>query len=408
MNCLLINILLLAMVLLILSACGDNTAASHSDEAALARVVTEGLLIPLEGAAVETRVTVAPVQRRTLVSTMTYILTPVFAAHYFLYFETPNRVLAAVHTERGERVQAGDVLAELEPLDPEEAERLFLQRQSVQLELSRFNRDFIEERDRRLNEINHAEFQLETANNTNHQRRYLELSRHRIQYQQFLHNSEQNRERITRRLEDINDHISGDKIIAPIDGIVLFSVGITPGTLLMGSPRMFILADENSFQLMHFFDSLVRQSPLRDGRNAFRYGDVLPAHILLSTQERFDFEVRITSDPWTTGERANMRFVFEPLDWDVFLTFFEENEINLAMPGVPQIFVNTTSYAVDVLTIPFLAVRQEHVNEYVYVYEAGERRRQFITTGEQCGQTRNYIEVHTGLHEGQQVYLHSR
>jgi multidrug efflux pump subunit AcrA (membrane-fusion protein) len=406
MNCLLINILLLMASLFLLSACGGSPAAMRNDESLLSQAIAEGYILPFNPNMLELQSEVATITRATLTDTQIRMANPVYITHRHLYFETANRTLSAIHVERGQRVRAGDILAELEPLDREEAERLFLRQRNAQIELERFNRNFVAERDRWLNDLAQAQVTLDLAGDDEWPRLALNLARQEVSYQQFLMNNEQNRERLLRNLDNINEQLAGDQIIAPIDGVVIWVATIAPGTFVQPqqgrSPRIVTLVKEDSLFLAFSLPS----SDMLLGPNELlamvRYGDVFPMTMMIMPDVRFTFDVRVVNDPWATGARNNIQYLLAPLDWDALYDVFDQNEVNLAMPLPPNFMIEITTQAVDVLVVPAAAVREG----YVYLYEDGYRRRQNVVLGFRCGETNGrYREVLSGLYEGQRVIL---
>jgi hypothetical protein len=404
MSCLLIKLLLIAAVLLLLSACGSRETET-GDEAALARVISEGYLMAFNPEMMEPESETALVTRRTLTESHVIVTTPTYLTWRSLHFAPANRPLAELNVERGSRVREGDVLAALEPLDPEEAERLFLRQRNAQIELERFDRDFAANRDTRLVELEHFRELLALAEDNDWQRTALDLARREVTYQQFLLNNEQNRDRLVRNLQSINEQIAGDQIIAPFDGVVVFVFAVNPGTMITGNVHMVTVVKEDS---LHFFHDLVH-SPLRtpeENRAIIRHGDIVPMSMVIMPDIRFTFDARVVNDPWVTGNRANMRYLFAPVDWEEVFEAFERYEVDLALPVPPSFVVEIVMTAADVLAIPRAAIRTVNDDSYVYLYENGYQRRQYVILGKICGETRgHYREIVAGLYEGQSVVV---
>jgi hypothetical protein len=339
---------------------------------------------------------------RTLMHSEVSSIFPIYLTQRTLQFSTPNRTLAAIHVERGQRVREGDVLAELVPLNVEDAERLFLRRQNAQIELDRFNRDYVIERDRRLAELERAREALDFADDYEWPRLALDLSRREATYRQFLVNNEQNRERLVTRLEDIDEQIAGDQIIAPFDGVITFVANERPGNELDGTPRIVVLAQEDSLLFMQSFSSLNQLMVWHGNAMYFRHDDILKMTMVIMPDIRLEFDARVVNDPWVRHNRTSGRFLFAPVDWDAFYEAIERYGADLAVTPAP-LFAIEAVFESHVLSVPTSAIQGSHV----YVYEQGYMRRQNVTTGIRCtvGREHRYIEILSGLLEGQEVLL---
>ncbi|MCL2500235.1 MAG: biotin/lipoyl-binding protein [Defluviitaleaceae bacterium] len=407
----LIKLILLAAGLLLLSACGNTLETEQSREAALAQAIADGYLLPPGTELPQPETTV--VTRRTLTHVEADVLSPVYLIQRHLYFDTPTRTLAAIHVERGQRVRAGDVLAELVPLDIEAAERLFLRQRNAQIELERADRDFNNERERRLVHLERVRDELELADDDEWPRLALDLNRLELTYRQFLLNNEQNRARLVQQLENINDQIAGDQIIAPFDGIVLFSSIITPGTLMQGRPRIITLAKEDSlrfqFEYHEVGNLLAWYDYTRSTRAAilYRHGDILPMVMTIPAEEiSVEFQVRVVNDTWVLRGRSSGNILFEPTDWDALHEAFGTYDVNPAMARIPIFSVESVIHAYDVLSIPMAAINTVNDRIYVYVNDQGNLRRQNVTLGvRDITMRERYTEVLSGLHEGQEVVV---
>lgn len=398
-------------MLFFLSACGQTGAFVQDDETALSSVISEGFLLHINPQHVQqTETETAMVEYHTLTHTQTRLIQNVFLNQRHLFFiGSMGRELNAIYVELGQRVQAGDILADLVPLRQSEAEPLFLQRQSAIIELERFERDFNAENDRRIIEILQAEEALFFADDDNWPRLALELSRRELTYEQFLLNNAQTRERLTRQLQNIENIIAGNPIIAPIDGVITFVVNLNPGVRIGGSMQIVTITDMDSFFLSYELPQtdfvLNRQELL----TVFRYGDILPM-VMSMGEASHEFYAKVVNDPWVTGNRNNIRYLFAPLDVNELFEILEQNEIGaymMASTTPPARFATQFSNQIEnVLALPAAAIRTLNENTYVYIYEQGYRRRQNITIGARCTESpRQFTEIITGLVEGQQVIL---
>ncbi|MCL2187198.1 MAG: hypothetical protein FWC16_02890 [Defluviitaleaceae bacterium] len=384
----------IAVMLLVLSACGRQTSLAH--EATLEDAIQAGYIVRFDHEMVQPTTDVAQARYRTLSQSTIHILTPTYITQRDLFFTATDRPLAAMHVERGTRVQAGDVLAELEPLDPEEAERLFIRQQNARIELERFEREFTAERDRQLGELEETRLTVNAASDDEWYALALDFTRREIQHEQFLINHTQTREGLTRNLQDINEQIAGDQILAPFDGVVMFHNPLATGEMVRGWPRMVTLAGEKSLFLVP-----------NERATVFRYGDVLPAIMFIPPDIRIPFYAQVVNDAWSTGNRNNMTYLLAPLDWDILHTALYEHEADIAMPAPPS-FIAETRLSVTVLSVPDAAIFTLNDRHFVYIYERGYRRRQDVIIGirancTETGEPRR--EILDGLHTGQQVVI---
>jgi multidrug efflux pump subunit AcrA (membrane-fusion protein) len=393
----------LLAVLLMLSACGAERTAATGEDALLQQMIADGYLLPFSPDLFEPEPNLAEVTRLTLSDIQTRIAGRTYISFRELNFSTADRTLTAIYVQSGSRVNAGDVLAELEPLDPEEAERLFLRRRNAEIELERFDRNFAIDRDRRLNELAQAREALDLANDYDWPRLSLELSRREVSHAQFMLNNEQSRERLTRQLDNINEQIAGDQIVAPFDGAVVWVANINPGSVIYGRPAIIVMVEEDS---LFFTAELPATDALLTREEMFalfRHGEILTLSMHL-TDEILYFDVRVANDPWVTGNRNAMRYLFELLDMDAFYDAMEEREIDLILTNAPNFAVEIPHFAVDVLAVHAGAIQTVNDVSHVYIYENGYRRRQNIVVGA-WDRRGNMREVLTGLHEGQRVIV---
>ncbi|MCL2202360.1 MAG: biotin/lipoyl-binding protein [Defluviitaleaceae bacterium] len=399
------KVALLGAVLLLLCACG-GIRESGSGESALAQIIAGGYLAPFTPELLEPETHTGTVTHRTLTDVHNHTLSPVYLTLRHLYFDSGYRPLAALHVVQGQRVQAGQVLAELEPLDPEEAERLFLRQRNAQIELERFDRAFALEDDRRRVELEEAREARDMAGDGEWHQMALAFSRREIAYRQFLLDNEGNREQILRRLQALDQQIAGDQIIAPMDGAVLWVASLAnPGAMILGRPRIMTLAKEDSLFFMHVLGPSLFFTD-EENRALFRYGDVLPVTMTYVSGIEYTFYVGVANDPWSTGNRVNMRYLFTPVDAEGFSALLERYEIDMALPFPPTFIARTTARVENALTVPGAAIRSLNERDYVFLYENGYRRRQYVVLGMRCAESAGrYQEILAGLYEGQQVVL---
>jgi multidrug efflux pump subunit AcrA (membrane-fusion protein) len=405
-----IKILMIITALLLLSACGRGYPVGPGDDSELEHAIAEGLILPFNPNLLEVETRSVTVTRRTLTFTHNRNPVPIFLTSRNLHFDSADRTLAAIHVERGQRVKAGDVLAELAPLNPEESERIFLRRRNAQIALERFDRDFAAERTRRLNELERAGEALEFASDNEWTRLALELERMEIRYSQFLLTNEQNRERLTRQLNDINEQIAGDQIIAPIDGVVVVIHSASPGSTIFGRPRIIWLICEDSLFFVFPLPSSDLLLTRTELQKVFRFNDILNMGMVIQNEEPFTFDVRVVSDPLATDNRSdnrnNMSYLFEPLDWDALFDAFEKHGVDLAGNREPMFTITAVSQAVNVLAVPANTIGTVGDRSYVYIYEHGFSRRQYVQLGARCNESREgFREILSGLEEGQQIVV---
>jgi hypothetical protein len=409
------------LFLLILSGCTAFITTPANHEVSLELAMAQGHLIHFEAEEVQSIRETFTVERRSITNEQMMTLTPTFLTQRDLRFAIPNRHLAAVYVERGDRVRAGDVLAELIPLNAEESERLFIRRENMRIELERFDRDFQNAYDQWQIDLMLAAEAVDFAEDDDWVRAALELSRQEVRFRQFLFGQEANRERLERQLREINDVIAGDQIIAPMDGVVIFALSATAGTFMSWYPIIVTLASEDS---LFFMDSFLEGAYVTWSGHGIRYtyGEILLVTVRIPAAEaQLTFEAKVVNDPRATYAITQMRYLLAPLDRLELMDFLAEHGIDLAMIAPPRFEVIKSTTIHNALVVPAAAIGTTTIvynpegtarsvtYQHVYLYEDGQRRQQNIVTGASCllefREGLTYIEILDGLYEGQEVVI---
>ena len=395
------KIFCLLLIGLLLTAAGCKIQNAYTPGAALQDLIEGGMLKPFDPALLVVEQEVAAVEIRALTGTNRYLASPIYRNQRHLYFQATQRYLLALNVVRGQRVQKGDVLAELAPL---ESERLGIQLDNAVRDLARFERAFANDRNVRLRQIEEANYALLAAAEAEFHMLTLERARLEVNFERFLLDSERNRERLARIVEGIERQLEGEKLIAPFDGVILHVTPLQPGAMLASRLRIVTLAEEDSMFFSVIRPAIETWIPEYTLRALFRYGDILPLHLPNTTIE---MDMHIVSDPWAAGQRREMRYLLNPADREAFLEMLDAYNIDLSMPNLPMFFVHVQwLYVADALTVPAAAVRTFDGRNYVLLYyHGGYYRRQYVVTGALCGETRQYIQIVSGLVEGQKVIL---
>jgi|GEM_PF-1226729 len=418
MNCL-FKLLLCAAGLFLLTACGGQLAMQQNGT--LAQALAEGVIYMSDVEVAEIVFETARVVQRDMTYNRVMTVTPQFLTMRHLYFQIPNRELAAVHVERGDRVQAGDLLAELVPLDAEEHERLFIQAENARIELDRFERDFIQRRDEMRLDIAIASNALQLADDDDWMHQALDLNRRDVAYRQFILNSEHTRDNLRRQVENFEETILGYQIIAPFDGVIIFRANTQVGTSFVWSPRMFTIASEESLLFATATTTTTARLVWGGYYYLYRHGAVLPMLMTVPGEDgfRYEFYGHIVNDTRATRGTGSVSHLFAPVDKDSLLAAFAYHEVDLSMPGGPRFYVMTRAQVYDVLAVPSNAIYFTTVVLYnpmganvvlnfasVYVHDNGALSRRNVEIGvTDVTAMVNYTEIIFGLYEGQEVII---
>ena len=301
-----------------------------------------------------------------------------------LRFEQYGGSIYEIPVFTGQMVNEGDVLAVLhfDPV-PLEAELLQLE---MQLDLHRRQTATIVSNHRRaLADARSYQTEQEDLQAVVIDRLILE---HQIQ----LFNRQPTEEWLLRRIDEVNERLTGDTITAPFDGFVFYVTALRQGADNAGRPVIIRIADT---RFLYFHST--------SAKGILRHGDVVTV-----TDERsgLTFDTRVVSDPIAIAPeitRATHQFLLAPYDIDIFLTQMHEYGFGYADLDNLRLTVSVLLfYEPDAVYVPIQAVHSSHGRYFVYLYENGVLSRVYVVTGVRY---MSFIQIVSGINHGQIVVV---
>jgi hypothetical protein len=218
----------------------------------------------------------------------------------------------------------------------------------------------------------------------------LNIAKRELEYEIFLFNNEQTRINFQKQLEDIDERLAGEQIIAPFDGIIVYSLNSRIDAPINHWWRMFTIVDDSS---IHF----TVNAPM----DVVRFGDVFPVS---DRSGNITFDVRVASDPVVTNIRETMfSFTLVPADGASFMELMAAFDLSIVNMGTLNFTASPMAMNVqNALFIPRRAVIPEDRKSYVNVMEDGIIRKRFVQTGEVFGED---IQILAGLRPGETVVM---
>ena len=371
------SVLLFFGLILLLSACQQIEAAS-SDDAQIAQVVQEGIIIsPDVIEATQMAFTTVEAIEGRLTRQMSMPTQLHFPVTVDLSFERSGGRLNARHVSSMDFVQAGDVLLSI--VFDEDALRV--EEQQLQLRMREAERRHNSERTRRRGDIEQFRNQLHgDINEFEIEIHALRLESMEAEYQHIIHQFQISRREQSRQLQEIQERLLGEDIVAPFDAVVSWVNGARINSVVENWMIMVTLYDYNSFQL------ITRGAP-----DVFRFGDILTVRDRDGTPRA----VQVVSDPLTSArDQSNQHeYILQPLDPDVTADYFHVNNLQSS----PTIF------DVKGILIPSRAIHIEEQQRFVYIYEDDVIRKRYIQAGLFYMEQTQILD---GIEPGQLVVLH--
>jgi membrane fusion protein, macrolide-specific efflux system len=279
-----------------------------------------------------------------------------------LFFRVDGRV-RNVYVDRGDRVKAGDVLADLENLQDLEVQRTFdqlsLRRAEIALEVAQRN----------------LAFTLETVPVWADDYQYrVDLDEYNVELAQI------ELDEMTLRMQDLDASIADAQLIAPMDGVVI-TMNVKEGTPITAYEGMMLIADTSALELgAELTDT--QMSTLTEGTSVI---------ISRSSEPGTEMTGVIRSLPYPYGGGA------EDDIQPVRITVEGGIDFDLNSNATVTIILEQHS---DVLWLPPEAIRIFERRKFVVIQDGDIQRRIDIETGIE-GEDR--IEIVAGLTEGQIV-----
>ena len=393
-------ILLVAIIVLSLSACAQQAPATNPDR--IAQVEEQGILRIVE-VMQEDEETVVPTSAPQTVTAFVGSLTDSFSPQIWLFFFNMH-VLSferyygnvTLTTPRGQRrVREGDKLANLEY----DNERMGIDRADAQRQLDQLNRNSASEAQRLRAQLEDARYTLYNANEQDWVELALKHAQAELAYERFRLNTENTRTNLQQRLTDLDNTLAGEYITAPFDGFVMW-------VNFVGD--RFFLRDQN-WPIMGFAceETFIFGISLRpDQLYVLNYGSIITISATTTGRTHtIDFDAVVVTDPWTTGERDHFTFWLRPVDLDGFMEALYAIDPYDPLYTMRNMTFNTEirAYLADTgILLPNNAINSEDWRRFVWVYDNGNIVRRFIDIGHSID---GYTHVITGIEAGTEVVI---
>lgn len=279
-----------------------------------------------------------------------------------LFFRVDGRV-RNVFVDRGDRVEAGEILADLENLQDLEVQRTFdqlaLRRAEVALEVAQRN----------------LAFTLETVPEWSDDYEYrVDLDEYAVELAQI------ELDEMTLRMQDLDASIVDAQLIAPMDGVVI-TMNVKEGTPITAYEGMMLVADTSALELGAELTDTQMDS-LAEGTTVLISRSSEPGTEMTGV-------IRSLPYPYGGGAEDDIQPVRITVDGGI--------ELDLSANALVTVILEQRT---DVLWLPPEAIRIFERRKFVVIEDGGVQRRIDIETGIE-GEDR--IEIVAGLSEGQIV-----
>jgi hypothetical protein len=387
---------LIILLILFLSACASDEY-DYEDEnfvpATFAAAIEAGVLMDAVHVAAFARPPqFGVVEVVNLYEDRNVILNINFAVGEGLTFQQPYRYFSEFFVEEWDFVREGDVIASA---FYDASDIVVSQHMRARSELARAEEDFAAERYMREIELEETRIAIEFATDTEWERLVINLRMLELQNEQFLINGRRALEETRRRLNETEERISMEYIVAPFDGLVTSLTSIREDAVVATGRVIATVADVDSVFL----------SASSGVAYIFRYGDVFPATI-----RDWEFDVRVVNEPFAMGHRQGSRpYILEPLEDGIIqeiLYYLEGDWDALINQGERRAHPRFNMFGYGIV-LPMRAVQTaigmtaDTERQFVFVYEDGVFGRRFVTLAPyRSGQ---YVYVISGLEAGQKV-----
>ena len=376
----------------------------------VSEAVSQGLIMSIEAAenvpVRAIRRDIATARSGQLTDNIVIPVSLYFPLQQDLYFRNTTGEFTLL-VENGQRVAEGDNLANLR-LDND---RLEVNRIQTEIRIQQHDQNTANEAARRRTEINSARFYAEYASNdADLTRMLLHVAQLELAYDRFRFNAANTRRTLIRELEEIQERLAGEYLLAPFGGTVRNVITTIPYEFFENrQPRILILIDEDnllfSITLSEGRQRQIAQTPV----GVFSHGRILTIQShhadYRGRPPTLSFEARIVTDLWGAGYRGDFIFLLAPVDKDGLLEALSEidpyDPVHAFRSFNLQADVEFTVVDYGVL-IPHQAVQTQDRLHFTFVYENGNQIRRFVNPGARAG---NYIHIISGIDAGEQVVI---
>ena len=386
---------LLFTMSLLLSAC-SGSSRNQSEEERLKEAITIGLIARdvFEDEEEEDALELGVVEKGDILRTAALRIRIDMPVKETLRFDTPEGRLRAIHVSNYDIVSEGDLLAEIEY----DTTSLIVERDVLLFTMEQYELRHNADNAIRLRTI--SDLWNNYNRSTNQYDREvirLNISRLELLYTQFLEEAAQTMEDYEEQLADLEVSLRGELLFAPFDGIVTNIIDISIGSVVRWYDDILTLIDDSKLQFIAVEEpSILRRGDIVTAVRQFTQSD--------GTVMIDEFPMRVVSDPLVNeGRYMTYDILLTMDDMDAFEQWMVDTDTTRRDLVLMYFSGNTLAFeALDVVLVPTSALYTENDDRYVFLYEDGEIRKRYITTG--LG-TPAFTQVLQGLEPGQTVVL---
>ena len=386
-------LILISLMLALISAC-TGSGTRLSSEQLLQKAEDEGIISWGYGSGESEAepLNLAPVEIGDIVSVTDMWIRVYMPIQKLMYFERDDGRLKGVYVSNFDLVNKGDVLAEI----VYDTHKLEADHSILLLTIEQFEEHAESETARFTQLISDLRNSYNRSTDaTERQVLRLRIEKQELDYEWFLSQTERTRADYAQQLANIEEGLSGEKIIAPYDGIVTRVCKLEKGDIVRSSDLILNIIDDSAFRFY------VLESP-----SVFRYGDLIESTREVTgsdmTVTKDDFIMRVVSDPMVLESYEDKyTCIVEPADMAAFRQWLADSRITrreIAAMTISAYPIREEALGVPI--IPTNSIRVENDTRYVFIYENGLLIKRYITIGLAAnGQT----QVVCGLEAGQMV-----
>jgi len=313
-------------------------------------------------------------------------------------------VFSGTHLRVGDFVNEGDFIAELTYQTPAS---LIIDRRELEFERSMFEADFANERSRRSAEIEDLRRSAEMTSGNERTLLALRIERAELQFTQFLRDMNNRRTGFERREEDLLAPTAGERLYAPISGIVTNVTAHTEPGMYRDLPSVVNWMGLGNVQvsgrlIAEILDLTQVEFHAEANLHALRFGDIIT---MTDLHDTLSFDVRVVSDLMTQNisRSGTHSFRLEPVCFDEMLESLEAAGMDVLTLWSQNVFLRvrpTISLAIDAPIVRSSAVTEENGQFFVMLYTDGELVRRYVDIGAAIG---DFVQIISGLEPGQWV-----
>lgn len=319
-----------------------------------------------------------PAELSEYVMTSTGSVSMEFPTPVELCWETSGTTMKEILVEKGQEVQAGDVLMTFEV----EADEIKLE--EMQLQLLRKKEDYTRKKDEKEVELEKAKTKAEEITDSYAYRiAVLNVEKQQIAYEKYVYETEKAIKVLEEQIEEYVALISNNKLVAPFDGMIASISYASEGDDIEVGERLIS---------MYRTDEILLKVKSADGKL------------------RYNMEVNIKLEGQTSGNGYTGHVISAPnilpasVDQDYALISLEEElPMRMMMFGMSKLeFTAEYQKLEDVLLVNKNALNKEDGKDYVYILEDGAIHKRFVTVGMS---TKTQAWILDGLSAGQQIVI---